>query len=309
MTGLKGVQHTGLGVKNYEVMKEFYVNTLVMTETMFEFPEVWNAMPDMFRNSYHKFSGGLFYQKAGGIILELIKMEMPTPRAIRKVNRYGDIGVSKLTIAVSDVHLFYDNYRDKLNFCSAPKTVVLPEWGEHHFVYITDPEGNFVEFVSGSRFGETNGFGGSRWLGVSVTDLERSMAFYQSVGFDTIVISPHDQFSSNIDDITGTTATEVRSCLLANSNGLGMLELSEFEKPRGRSIPLDTRWGDFGFFEVCIECDDIHETASMCRKKEMSFAHKPALAFDEDHVEMWFMYVYDPDGIPVEIIAAMPKEK
>jgi catechol 2,3-dioxygenase-like lactoylglutathione lyase family enzyme len=305
--GLKGVQHTGLGVKNYDAMKDFYVETLSMTEVMFEFPEIWNAMPDMFRNSYHKFSGGMFYQKAGGIILELIKMEMPTPRTIRKVNRYGDIGVSKLTIAVSDIHAFYEKYRDKLNFCSTPKTVTLPDWGEHYFVYIKDPEGNYLEFIAGPKIDKLNGFGGSRWLGVSVTDLERSMNFYQSVGFDTVVIGPHDRFSGNIDEISGTASTEVRSCLMANSNGLGMLELSEFQKPRGRSIPLDTRWGDFGFFEVCIECDDIHETAGMFREKEMSFAHKPALAFDEDHVEMWFMYVYDPDGIPVEIIAAMPK--
>ena len=46
-----------------------------------------------------------------------------------------------------------------------------------------------------------NGSGGAKWVGVSVTDLERSMAFYQSVGFDTVVIHPHDRFSGNIDDI------------------------------------------------------------------------------------------------------------
>ena len=149
MSVLKGVQHIGLGVKNFDGMKHFYMETLSMTEVSFEFPEVWNAMPDVFRNSYHKFRGGLYYQKTGGILLELIKMEVPTPQPIRKERRYGDIGVNKLSIAVSDVNAFYRQHRERLDFCAEPRTVTLPDWGAHHFVFIRDPEDNFVEFISG----------------------------------------------------------------------------------------------------------------------------------------------------------------
>jgi extradiol dioxygenase family protein len=215
--------------------------------------------------------------------------------------------VNKLSIAVPDIMAFYKEHRDHLRFCSEPKCVTLPDWGEHHFVFIKDPEDNYVEFISGPRLGQMSGFGGSRWVGVSVTDLERSMAFYQSVGFDTIVVRPHESFSGNIDDISGAALTEVRSSLLANSNGLGMVELSEFRRPRGRSIPFNMIWGDYGLFEICIECEDIHDTADMCRRNKMDFLHKPSLALEAGDIEMWFMYVYDPDGIPLEIVAAMPK--
>ncbi|MBW2369110.1 MAG: VOC family protein, partial [Deltaproteobacteria bacterium] len=278
-----------------------------MTEVAFEFSEIWNAMPDVFRNSYHKFSGGMFYQESGGVILELIKVEIPTPRPIRKEIRYGDIGVNKITIAVSDITAFYKEYRDKVNFCSEPKTLELPGWGEHNFVHGKDPESNYVEFISSPKLPTMHVFGGGCWAGLSVTDLNRSMEFYQSLGFDTITVSPHDRFTGYMNEASGSEETKVRSCLMANSNGLGLLELSEFQHPRGRSIPLNSRWGDFGYLEISIECDDIHETAAFCRNKKMEFLHKPALAFEEKNVEMWFMYVYDPDGIPVEIIAAMPK--
>jgi len=309
INGVKGVQHVGMGVKNYEVMKEFYGNTLEMTNVYLEFPEVWNAMTQVFRTSYHKFKGIMFQQAAGGIVVELIAMSIPLPRSIRKDKRYGDIGVNKIAIAVTDVEKFYNEYKDKIYFFSQPKSVTLPGWGEHHFIYAKDPEANFIEFISGPNLEVKDRFGGGRWLGVGVTDLERSVSFYQSLGFDRVVVKPHEEFSGMVDEVSGAKGTQIRSCLLANSNGGGMVELCESLKPRGRSIPMNSHWGDFGYLELCIECDDIHKMSSYCKEKKMDFLHTTCMAVEEGDVEYWFQYVYDPDGIPVETIAEMPKAK
>jgi len=88
-----------------------------------------------------------------------------------------------------------------------------------------------------------------------------------------------------------------------------MLELYECMKPRGRSIPLNTYWGDFGYLEISIEADDIHEMGSYCKKEGLDFLHHPCVAFDLADKELWFMYILDPDGIPVETVAEMPKSK
>lgn len=307
--GIKGVQHVGMGVKDYNGMKEFYGKTLEMTKRYAEFPEVWNAMGEVFRTSYHKFGGIMVQQEAGGIIVELISMSIPHPRPIRKENRYGDIGVNKITVAVSDVEKLRKDYEGKIHFSSEPKSVALSGWGKYHFVYGRDPEGNLIEFVSGPRMDAKDRFGGVRWLGVGVTDLERSMAFYQSLAFDHVVMKPHEGFSGLVDEVSGVKGTQVRSCLLANGNGGGMLELYECLKPRGRSIPLNTHWGDFGYLEVAIECEDIHKVGTWCKTEKFDFLHTPCMAFEEGGCEMWFMYVKDPDGIPVEVIAVMPTEK
>jgi catechol 2,3-dioxygenase-like lactoylglutathione lyase family enzyme len=304
---MKGTHHVGIGVQNYEVMKEFYAKTLEMKNVWTEFPEVWNAMGDVFRTSQHKFAGIMFGQDTEGVVVELIAMSIPIPRPIRKDTRYGDIGVNKMTIAVSEVGTFYQEHKDQMNFSSAPKMVNLPDWGEYHFVYAKDPEDNLIEFISGPNLEVEDKFGGVRWVGVAVTDLERSTAFYQSYAFDKVVVAPHEEFFGMVDDVSGVEGTQVRSCLLANSNGGGMVELYEVMKPRGRSIPLNVHWGDFGYLELSVECNEIHELASWSRKEGIPFLHNPAIAFEDKQVEFWFDYVYDPDGIPVETIGMIPK--
>jgi hypothetical protein len=78
LKGMKGVNHIGMGVKNLPAMKQFFGTTLGMTETYLEFPEVWNPMVDVFRTSLHKFAGTMLYPPAGGIVVELIEMSLPT---------------------------------------------------------------------------------------------------------------------------------------------------------------------------------------------------------------------------------------
>jgi catechol 2,3-dioxygenase-like lactoylglutathione lyase family enzyme len=304
---ITGVHHVGLGVRSFPAMREFYEKTLEMTESFMEFPEVWNAMPEVFRTSPHKFFGAIIGQRAGGILVELLQMSIPLPRPIRYDTRYGDLGVNKMAIAVTEVEKFCRDYKDKINFLSEPKSISIPNWGEHRFVYAKDPEDNLIEFFSGPKTEFEGTFGGVRWLGIAVSDLERSMAFYQSYAFDTVAAPPHENFSGTVDEVSGVKGTQVRSCLLSNSNGGGMIELYEVLKPRGRSIPLNAHWGDFGYLEVCLTCNEMHELAAWCRKKGLVFLHSPAVAMEGKEADWWFQYVYDPDGIPVETIGEVPK--
>jgi catechol 2,3-dioxygenase-like lactoylglutathione lyase family enzyme len=304
---ITGVHHVGMGVRNFVALREFYEKTLEMTEIFMEFPEVWNAMPDVFRTSQHKFFGAIVGQKSGGILVELLQLSVPLPRPIRSDTRYGDIGVNKTAIAVGNVEKFYREFRNKMNFLSDPKSIMIPNWGEHRFVYAKDPEDNLLEFFSNSKGDVEGTYGGVQWLGIAVTDLERSMDFYQSYAFDIVLAAPHEKFSGMVDEVAGLKDTQVRSCLLGNSNGGGMIELYEVLKPRGRSFPLNARWGDFGYLELCLACNEMHELAAFCRKQGIVFLHSPAIVMEGKEADWWFQYVYDPDGIPVETIGEVPK--
>ena len=303
-----GVHHVGMGVKNLAVMKSFYQQTLEFNKVWAEIPETEGRMEEMFRRSDAKLSWSMFSQEAGGVIVELVQMANPIPRPIRKDFRYGDIGVAKITIAVSDVEQLYRELKDKVNFCAKPKSAQIPGWGDYHFVYGRDPEGNLIEFISGAKIKVENKFGGARWIGASVTDLERSRAFYQKyLGFDTVVIAPHDSFSGLVDEISGGSQTQVKSCVIANSRGGEMLELFEVLKPRGRSIPLSTYWGDFGYLEICLQCNDIHEMGKYYEKEGLEFLAGPTLGLDKPEYEIWYLYIKDPDGIPAEVVSIVPK--
>jgi catechol 2,3-dioxygenase-like lactoylglutathione lyase family enzyme len=303
----QGVHHVGTGVKNLAKMREFYGKTLAFTQVWEVFEETWNPMNDMFRASTHKLDGIMFGQEAGGVIVELIHMAIPLPRPIRKDIRYGDIGVNKTTIAVSNVGKFHKEYKDKMTFCSEPKSTTIPGLGTYEFVFGRDPEGNLIEFFSDAGNEVQGTFGGCRWLGVSVTDLERSKAFYQNhAGFDTVVVEPHEKLSGLVDEVAGARNAQVRSCLLSNSGGGGMLELYELVKPRGRSIPFNARWGDFGYLEVALTCEDIFDTAKELGAAGVDFHSNPT-HIDSPDADAWFLYAKDPDGIPVEIISITPK--
>jgi catechol 2,3-dioxygenase-like lactoylglutathione lyase family enzyme len=306
MSSTSGVHHVAIGVKNLDTMKSFYRDILGFTEVFAEFGESeQEIMREVVRASRVVFSGVILCQRAGGILLELIRMTDPVPRPIRKDFRYGDIGVTKITVAVSDVKALYEELKGKVSFCSEPKFAVIRGWGDYPFVYCRDPEGNLVEFVSIINVEVKGGFGGARSIGISVTNLERSISFYQKhLGFDVVMMSRHKNFSGLVDEVSGDKDTQVRSCLLAaNNTGDCMIELFEVSKPRGRSIPFSANWGDFGYLQVCFNCDDIRGMGSYGEKVGMEFLCSPKRmdgGIPEHPGE--FFYGKDPDGIPIEFL-------
>ena len=299
------VHHVAIGVRSLKTMKAFYQNILEFNKVFLEFGESEHEiMHEILRMSNVIFSGILFNQKEDGTLVELIQMSDPTPRAIREDFQYGDIGVSKITIAVSDLDRLYGELVGKINFCSQPKLAVVPGWGDYYFVYFKDPEGNLIEFVSETSQQFRHRFGGVRSVGVSVTDLQRSMSFYRRhFSLEKVVIDSHESFSGLVDEVSGGNQTQVRSCVLANSKGSGMIELFEVIRPRGRSIPFGTNFGDFGYLQVCLYCNDIEVVAAYCKKEGIEFLSGPQLMDDgiPEHKGS-FLYAKDPDGIPIEFL-------
>jgi catechol 2,3-dioxygenase-like lactoylglutathione lyase family enzyme len=305
-----GIDHVGIGVNNIDNMKKYYQDILEFTEIFGEMPEGdHKPIHELLRMCPTIHSAIQLNQKCGGIAIALFHHVYPKPRPIRKDQRYGDIGVFKITIAVSDLNRFYKEFQGKIHFCSEIRQITIPEWGAYSFVFARDPEGNFIEFIDDKTLPEQQRFGGIRWLGISVTDLERSVDFYKKhLGFDNTVINTHECFSGSIDEICMSSQTKIRSCLLANTKGNSMIELSEFIKPRGRSIPFCTNWGDFGYLQLCLLGDNIRDIESRFVNEDMDLMLPPQSIGEDDpeHADLAFLYTRDPDGIPVEVMT-LPK--
>ncbi len=148
-------------------------------------------------------------------------------------------------------------------------------------------------------------FGGARSVGIAVTDLERSVSFYRSqVGFDVAVMGIHESFSGLVDEVAGCAGTRVRSCLLApHDKSDTMIELFEVLKPRGRSIPFSTRWGDLGYLQAAFTCDDVRAMAAQMERAGSGLLCSPKVMEGgiPDHPGE-FVYALDPDGVPVEFL-------
>jgi len=301
-----GVHHVAIGVNDFDRMKTFFTDVLQFTNVFVDFPEAeYPALTEVVRQPNPLYRAILFnHASGGGIITELVRMKRPVPRAMRKDFRYGDVGVAKLTIAVPDVERLYRELSGKVGFYSAPKSADLPGHGEYRFVYCRDPEGNLIEFASGAFMTEERTFGGVRSVGIGVSDLDRSARFYRRYGgFDRTIVDVHDGFSGLVAEVSAGTHTQVRSCLLGNSEAEGLVELFEVSQPRGRSIPFGVAWGDFGYLQVCLngrQGDDVFRMAACFAEEGMEFISGPQLMGDERQGA--FFYGKDPDGIPVEFL-------
>jgi hypothetical protein len=83
-----------------------------------------------------------------------------------------------------------------------------------------------------------------------------------------------------------------------------MLELFEVMEPKGRSIPFSARWGDFGYLQVCMSCDDVNEAAAYFGKEGTELMTGPQWFGDSKNENAgMFFYIHDPDGIPVELLS------
>jgi catechol 2,3-dioxygenase-like lactoylglutathione lyase family enzyme len=301
----RGVHHVAIGVRSLRETRAFYRDVLDFTEIFVDFPEAeYAALKPVVRADRVVYSAVLFSQPAGGIILELIEMVEPPSRPIRKHVSYGDIGVSKISITVPDVDATYKELKGRAKWCFEQRSVAIEGFGDYRFAFCEDPEGNLIEFVSAAELPVRQRFGGISSIGISVTDLDRSVPFYQKyLGFDKVVIAEHDRFSGRVGEITGSHGSQIRSCLLANSQADGMVELFEVSKPRGKSMPFAARWGDFGYLQVCLngnQGDDINEIAAYLEQEGLEFLCEPQFMHDEK--EGAFFYMKDPDGIPVEFL-------
>jgi catechol 2,3-dioxygenase-like lactoylglutathione lyase family enzyme len=300
MHEIAGVHHVAIGVENLEIMKSFYKDILGFN--ILEPPAAPNEiMSGITRGVTPEFTVGMLSHDEGGIIIELIHMITPVPHAIRQDSRYGDIGANKITIAVSDVNDLYHVLKEKVELFSGPRSVELPGFGSYNFVYLKDPEGNIIELVSGAKLRVNNKFGGVRWVGISVTDLKRSVSFYQKyAGFDTLIVEPHEIFSGLVDEVCGSEQTRVRSCILSSGKGGGMVEFSEVLEPRGRSIPSYTSWGDFGYLHTAMICRNLAEIVDNFEKEGIEFFIKLQHVPGEEGTA--FSYIRDTDGIPLEFL-------
>jgi catechol 2,3-dioxygenase-like lactoylglutathione lyase family enzyme len=312
MDKIIGIDHVGVGVKDMDLMKKFYQGIL-------EFTEIWGEMPiadhepihDLVRTTPSIHSGIQMNQKCGGIFVDLFCHIYPKPRPIRKDFHYGDIGVSKVTMAVKDLNRFHEAYKERLNFCTSIKHTQIDEWGDYAFIYARDPEGNLIEFTDGENLSLQQIFGGVRWIGIGVTDLERSKDFYQKhLGFDKTIVKIHENFSGHVDEISKSPQTQIRSCILGNSRGNGMVELFESLKPRGRSIPFCTNWGDYGYLQMCLLSNNIREIENYFLNEDLEFMLKPQAitASDPKNAGLGFLYIRDPDGIPMEVMVLPPQK-
>lgn len=132
-------------------------------------------------------------------------------------------------------------------------------------------------------------------VGLSVSDMERSLAFYRHLVGMEVVMDLDFASESLLGDIVGMPRASARVVHLRL--GDAVLELFEYREPRGRAIPEDRRQADNGFIHVGFKVTEIHEIYDRLTQHGARFISPPI----ELRPGAWVAYFHGPDGEVCEL--------
>ena len=132
-------------------------------------------------------------------------------------------------------------------------------------------------------------------VGLSVADLERSIAFYRDVLGFTLVRIVESPPSMRLGDVVGLSGASARIAHLVL--GGTMLEVFEYQDPRGKPIPPDRTQADQGYIHVGLRSTDTCADHARLAAQGVRFIHDPI----EYRPGIWIACFRGPDGEVCEL--------
>lgn len=140
-------------------------------------------------------------------------------------------------------------------------------------------------------------------VGIPVSDMERSRAFYSDVlGFKQI--ADREVFGEPYEKLYGVFGVRLRSVRM--QLGDEFIELMHFQTPRGRPLPVDSRSNDRWFQHIAIIVSDMNKAYGVLRAHHVGYASTapqrlPDWNPNAGGIEAF--YFRDPDNNNLEVLA------
>jgi catechol 2,3-dioxygenase-like lactoylglutathione lyase family enzyme len=143
-------------------------------------------------------------------------------------------------------------------------------------------------------------------VGIPVSDMERSRAFYSDVlGFRQI--ADREVFGEPYEKLYGIFGVRLRSVRM--QLGDEFIELMQFQTPRGRPLPGDSRSNDHWFQHVAIIVSDMDKAYAVLRAHHVGYASTAPQRLPDWNPNaggIRAFYFRDPDNNNLEVLAFPP---
>ena len=139
-------------------------------------------------------------------------------------------------------------------------------------------------------------------IGMTVSDMERSIVFYSRV-LDFAKVSDVEVWGPDWDRLQGVFGLRMR--VVRMRLGDETLELTEYLTPRGRPMPADSRSNDRWFQHVAIIVSDMDRAYAQLRAHRVEHASPAPQRLPDWNPNaggIRAFYFKDPDGHPLEIL-------
>jgi catechol 2,3-dioxygenase-like lactoylglutathione lyase family enzyme len=141
--------------------------------------------------------------------------------------------------------------------------------------------------------------------GITVSNLERSLAFWRDVlGFE-FSHSAH-QTGERVEQITGVKGAELKLAVLKTPTG-HKIELLEYFAPADRKKDFGLRPCDLGHVHVALIVDDLDAVLERVAASRWHAAGKPQTLTSGPNAGKRVVYVRDPDGTTIEFMQMPPR--
>ena len=139
---------------------------------------------------------------------------------------------------------------------------------------------------------------GLHHTGYTVSDLERSVAFYRDV-LGCEVIATQEKEGGYLAAIVGYPGAHVRMAHLRVPEDGHVIELFEYVSPTGERPPLEVR--NVGTSHLCFVVDDLRRVHAELSEQGVDFVSAPVEVDTGINRGGYGVYLRDPDGITVEL--------
>ena len=138
-------------------------------------------------------------------------------------------------------------------------------------------------------------------VNINCTDLERSLAFYEQLGFSNWPQTEDTTSGKNLSEAMNIPGINLKGRMfqLGDESGTCLLDLLEWVSPSSDERPVE-RLDKPGIARVCLESTDIWQDYETLKANGVKFYSEPKHVYD-DNTGPQVVFFEDPDGTVLEL--------
>ena len=312
---INAFQHVGMGVWDVDRSLAFYKKHFGFKVKLNDITMASKEMASVV-GSVETMRMTMVANAKGGGVLEFIEHRSSPIRPFPEAGGYGDLGVLEIGFGVHGIDRVVEDLRGRgLRFLTPVSEIELSDGRRWRQAYLKDPDDLTLQLVEELRPGEPvparPGIRGVIHVGLGVSDLERSKAFYGRVlGFDRQVYAFEGR-DPGLDPVTGgpmplQLAVLERSAPVSGPLAAmlrpGMVKLIHAPEGTGTHIYRGRRWGDIGCMEFCMDVSSLEEAVADAESRGARVYLPPVKIDMGSGSRGKVAYIRDPDGTVVEFV-------
>jgi catechol 2,3-dioxygenase-like lactoylglutathione lyase family enzyme len=305
---ISGIQQIGIGVKNASVCLHQYAKLFGMKTLVFDDISEATLMTSYTGGKIFKRQALLALNMRGGGGFEIWQFQNREPAEPLLLPQYGDLGIYAAKIKCADVAKAHQEFSSLADIVTSP---LYKDAKDDFYFWVKDGHNNVFNVVSGNHWFLPKGscVGGVTGAVIGVSDMDRSVAFYQSLlNIDSVV---YDVIVANESGFSPQPQRCRKVLLQKHPNGKGAfgkllgsveIELVQCLDRTPNKIYANRYWGDCGFIHLCFDVFDMCGLKQHLNQQGHAFTVDSVDSFGMENAAGRFCYLEDPDGTLIELV-------